>query len=97
MVLGASRGRVALEVVARQVRATWPGLVLGVVVSVVATPLIAESLGRGPGGEMFLPIAFDLVSSLGALLIILGAVVVAALLPALRAGSIDPWGALREE
>jgi ABC-type antimicrobial peptide transport system permease subunit len=31
------------------------------------------------------------------LLIILGAVVVAALLPALRAGSIDPWGALREE
>jgi putative ABC transport system permease protein len=97
MALGASRGRLALEVVTRQVRATWPGLVLGVVVSVVATPLVAESLGRGPGGENFLPMAFDLVACLGASLIIMGAVIVAALLPALRAASIDPWKALREE
>lgn len=97
MALGASGSRVAREIVMRQVRATWPGLVLGVVVSVVVTPLLAKSLGEGPGGENFLPMTFDVVTGLGALLIIMGAVVLAALLPALRAASIDPWRALREE
>lgn len=97
MALGASGPRVAREIVGRQVRATWPGLAIGVVVGVVAAPLLAERLGEGPGGENLLPMAFDPLTSLGALVIILGAVVVAALLPALRAASIDAWSALREE
>jgi putative ABC transport system permease protein len=89
MVLGASRRRVVFEVITRQVRAMWPGLALGIVASLAATPTMASSLD--------LPMAFDLVTGLVALLVIMGAVVVAALLPALRAGSIDPWGSLREE
>jgi len=89
MVLGASRRRVVFEVITRQVRAIWPGLALGIVVSVTATPTMASSLE--------LPMAFDLVTGLVALVVIAGAVVLAALLPALRAGSIDPWDALREE
>jgi hypothetical protein len=89
MALGASRRRVVFEVIARQVRAMWPGLALGIAASLAATPMMARSLD--------LPMAFDLVTGLVALLVIMGAVVVAALLPALRAGSIDPWGSLREE
>jgi ABC-type antimicrobial peptide transport system permease subunit len=89
MVLGASRRRVVFEVIARQVRAIWPGLALGILASLIATPTMASSLE--------LPMAFDLVTGLVALGVIVGAVVFAALLPALRAGSIDPWGALREE
>jgi predicted permease len=89
MVLGASRRRVVFEVIARQLRAIWPGLVLGIVASVIATPTLANSLE--------LPMALDLVTALVALVVIVGAVVFAALLPALRAGSIDPWDALREE
>jgi putative ABC transport system permease protein len=89
MVLGASRRRVVFEVIARQVRAIWPGLALGIVASVVATPTMANILE--------LPMAFDLLTGLLALVVIVGAVVFAALLPALRAGSIDPWAALREE
>jgi hypothetical protein len=89
MVLGASRRRVVFEVIARQVRAIWPGLASGIVASLIATPMMARSLE--------LPMEFDLVTGLVALVVIVGAVVVAAVLPALRAGSIDPWGALREE
>jgi ABC-type antimicrobial peptide transport system permease subunit len=89
MVLGASRRRVGLEIIARQVRAIWPGLALGIVASMTATPTMASSLA--------LPIAFDLLTGVMALAVITGSVVVAALLPALRAGSIDPWDALREE
>jgi ABC-type antimicrobial peptide transport system permease subunit len=50
---------------------------------------MAESIG--------LPVAFDFATGMVALLVIVGAVVLAALLPALRVRSIDPWGTLREE
>lgn len=89
MVLGASRRRVVFEVMARQLRAVWPGLALGIVAGVTATPIIATSLE--------VPMAFDVVTGLMALVVIVGAVGSAALFPALRAGAIDPWGALREE
>jgi putative ABC transport system permease protein len=89
MALGASRNRVVRDVIARQLVAVWPGLALGIVASLVATPMMAKGLD--------VPMAFDLVTGLAALAVISAAVVVAALLPALRAGSIDPWAALREE
>jgi putative ABC transport system permease protein len=89
MALGASSSRVMFEIVVRQLRATWPGLALGVVASLVATPIMAESIG--------LPVAFDLATGVLAMIIIVGAVVLAALLPALRVRSIDPWATLREE
>jgi hypothetical protein len=89
MVLGATRGRVVLEVIARQLRAIAPGLVIGILVSIAAIPAMASSL------EM--PMVLDVVSGLVALVVIIGAVVLAALVPALRAGSVDPARALREE
>jgi hypothetical protein len=59
------------------------------VASLFATPVMTESIG--------LPVTFDIATNLVAMLIIVGAVVFAALLPALRVRSIDPWATLREE
>lgn len=89
MVLGATRGRVVLEVIARQLRAIGPGLALGILASLAAIPTMASSL------EM--PMVFDVVTGFVALVVILGAVVLAAVVPAVRAGFIDPARALREE
>lgn len=89
MVLGASRSRVVLEVIARQLRAIAPGLGLGILASLTAVPAMANGL------EM--PMAFGVVTGVVTLVVIVSAVVLAALVPAIRAGSTDPAQALREE
>jgi putative ABC transport system permease protein len=89
MVLGATRRRVVLEVIARQLRAIGPGLVLGILASLAAIPAMESSLG--------MPMVFDVCTGVVAVVVILGAVVLAATAPALRAGSVDPARALREE
>jgi len=87
MALGASRGHV-LALVFRQ--AAWPvglGIVVGVVAAALATRVLATQLF---GVSAYDPLTF------GAVVIALGVVaLVASLIPATRAASVDPTRALR--
>jgi predicted lysophospholipase L1 biosynthesis ABC-type transport system permease subunit len=94
MALGATRGNVAALVLSQLVRPTALGLVLGASLAaalggaVLSTPA-AEAIGDAV--RLFDPLAFA-----GSLLCIVAACVGAALVPALRAGRIDPVGAMRQ-
>jgi ABC-type antimicrobial peptide transport system permease subunit len=86
MALGASRGHV-LALVFRQ--AVWPvglGIVVGVVAAALATRVLATQLF---GVSAYDPLTF------GAVVIALGVVaLIASLIPATRAASVDPTRAL---
>jgi predicted permease len=94
MALGATRGNVAALVLSQLVRPTAVGLVLGASLAaalggaVLSTPA-AEAIGDAV--RLFDPLAYA-----GSLLCIVAACVGAALVPALRAGRIDPVGAMRQ-
>src|SRR6185295_6822889 len=93
--LGATGRRVAVLVVAQSARPVGLGLLLGGILTValaaalLATPA-AEQIGTSV--RLFDPIAYG-----ASLLCIIGACAGAALIPALRAGRIDPLRALRQD
>jgi ABC-type antimicrobial peptide transport system permease subunit len=93
--LGATSRRVGMLVLAQSARPVGLGLLLGGTLTValaaalLATPA-AEQIGTSV--RLFDPIAYG-----ASLLCIIGACTAAALIPALRAGRIDPLRALRQD
>ncbi len=89
MALGATRGRVLLTVLTDAVRLALPGLVVGSLLAVAAGfGMRSTLLGVSPMD----PISFGSVAA-----ILLSIVLLASLVPARRASSIDPMNALRSE
>lgn len=87
--LGASTRRVARSVVINALRLTGTGLVLGGVMTLAGTRLLASFLyGVGPR---------DPVTWVGAGAAVLGIAALASLLPAVRAAQVDPMVALRAD
>jgi putative ABC transport system permease protein len=89
LALGATRGRVLASVVGRGALVAGAGTALGLSVSAATTRLLSGLLyGVGPGE----PGVFA-----AALLVLLGAALLAAYLPARRAAAVDPASTLRSE
>jgi predicted permease len=89
LALGASRGDVVQMILAQGLRLTAIGAGLGLVASVFATRLLRSYLLNVS--------AMDAVAFSGALLILAAVAVLAAIVPARRAGSADPLIVLRTE
>jgi predicted permease len=89
MALGAGRGQVLALILSQVLRPVAAGLVVGFVVSWVATRWIESMLY---GIERL-----DVVTFSGAFLLLVGAALAAAFVPAWRAARIDPMTALRAE
>jgi len=95
MALGATRRRIGALVLAQTARPVGVGLILGscfpaaVGAALLATPLAAQI---GQTVRLFDPLAYA-----GGLLCVVAACVLAALVPVLRAGRVDPIGALRQD
>ncbi len=87
MALGADRSRIVASVVRGPVRQTLAGLAIGVPLALVASRSIATQL-YGVGNAD--PLVFG-----GATVVLLGSAAIAAIVPALRATSINPTQALR--
>lgn len=87
--LGAGRSRLVSTVLGGGVRLALLGALLGGIGAALGTPLLARFL--------FGVSARDPLSFLAGPILIVGVVVVASAVPALRAGRIDPVEALREE
>jgi predicted permease len=88
MALGATRGSVVRLVVGDGLRVAIAGIGIGITAALVATRLMASLLfGVGPG---------DLLAFTAAAALLLVAVIVATLIPALRATKLDPTTALRQ-
>lgn len=87
MALGASRGRVRMDVLAKTLRLTLIGLGMGLVAALMTARLIASLLfGTEPGD----PLTFAAMAGL-----LIAVALVAGYLPARRASRIDPMVALR--
>ncbi len=95
MALGATRRRIGAHVLAQTARPVGVGLIIGssfpaaVGAALLSTPL-AEQIGQTV--RLFDPLAYA-----GGLLCVVAACVLAALVPVLRAGRVDPIGALRQD
>ncbi|MGB7439258.1 MAG: ABC transporter permease [Candidatus Acidiferrum sp.] len=89
MALGATPGRVQQSVLGRTLRLALTGIGVGAVASVAASRLV-ESL-------LFKTEAYDPVTFVGVIFVLLGVALLAGYLPALRATRIDPMIALRCE
>jgi predicted permease len=88
MALGASRGRVVRLIVGDGLRVAIAGLAIGIPAALMATRLMASLLfGVGP---------WDVPAFAAAAAILLVAVIVATLIPALRATRLNPTAALRQ-
>ena len=89
LALGASRGDVVRMILGQGLRLTLIGTVLGLMTSAFATRLVQ--------GYLLNVSAMDGVAFTGAVLVLLAVAILAALLPARRAGSADPLIVLRTE
>jgi predicted permease len=89
LALGASRGDVVSMVLAQGLRLTAAGAVLGLVASALATRLVQSYLLNVS--------AMDAVAFTGGVVVLLLVAVLAAVVPARRAGSADPLVVLRTE
>ena len=89
LALGASPFRIAGGVVRESLSNTAPGLVAGVGLAIAAGRLLEGFLVGVTSGD---PVTLALVSAT-----MLGAAVLAALIPAVRAARVDPVAALRGE
>jgi ABC-type antimicrobial peptide transport system permease subunit len=89
MAIGASRGRVLLDVVRRAAGQVAIGIVIGLLASFVAGRLLQSQLFGTSGRD-------PMVLAGGTVLLVLSALA-AALIPARRAASLDPIKALRNE
>jgi predicted permease len=89
MALGADRGRVLRGVIAQSFSLVGTGAIIGLVLAAGAAQLLSSFLvGISP---------FDLVTYGGAAAILSTAALVASLVPARRAASVDPLAALRSQ
>ena len=89
LALGASRGDVVQMVLAHGLRLTAAGTVLGLIASALATRVVESYLLNVS--------AMDPVAFVGAACVLLVVAVVAAVVPARRAGSADPLVVSRVE
>ena len=89
MALGAQRGDIRQLVLREGLALTLGGIVLGCFIAAIFT--------RAMAGLLFGVKATDPLSFAGAILVLLVVAIVACLIPAWRAGSIDPMQALRME
>ena len=89
LALGAAEGRVVGAVIGRAVRYAAIGILLGVAASLALAQLIQ--------GMLFRVDARDPLTYVAVPLLLLCVAVVASLVPALRAGRVDPVEVLREE
>jgi ABC-type antimicrobial peptide transport system permease subunit len=89
LALGASRGDVVQMVLAQGLRLSAAGVVLGLLASAFATQLVKSYLLNVSAMDGF---AFT-----GGVVVLLGVAVLAAVLPARRAGSADPLVVLRTD
>jgi ABC-type antimicrobial peptide transport system permease subunit len=89
MALGADRGRILRDVLARALRQCAVGLVIGI-------PL-AYAAGRALTSHLYGVAAFDPAIVLLTVAVLAASAAVAALVPARRASSIEPMQALRAE
>ena len=89
LALGASRGDVVQMVLAQGLRLTAVGAALGLVASIFATRLVRSYLLDVS--------ALDAVAFTGALIVLVTIAVIAAIIPARRAGAADPLVVLRTE
>jgi putative ABC transport system permease protein len=89
LALGASRGDVVQMVLAQGLRLTAAGAALGLIASTFATRLVE--------GYLLNVSAMDPVAFAGAIVVLLVVAVLAAIVPARRAGSADPLVVLRTE
>ncbi len=89
MALGAQRGEVVREIVVRGMRYALLGAAIGIVVAIVGQRAVGNVFGASGGN--------GLVSLAVVTVVLLGVAMIAAWLPARRAASIDPVGALRTD
>lgn len=89
MALGASRAEVLRTVVRRAAGLALPGIGIGIAASV--------GLERLLGGALPVPTGTPILALVASALALLGAALVAAVVPALRATRVDPVAALRSE
>ncbi len=95
MALGATRGSIGALVLSQSARPVGIGLLLGVgLTAALGAALLATPAAEAIGSSVRL---FDPVAYLASLLCIVTACTCAALIPALRAGRIDPVAALRHD
>lgn len=87
--LGASRSRIARAVIARGMAVAAVGSVAGIIAATWGTKLIEHQLYRVP--------RTDVVSFAAAVVVLLGAALVACIVPTRRALSVDPMTAIRSE
>jgi hypothetical protein len=93
--LGATRGRIGALVLSQSARPVGIGLLLGSgLVAALGGALLATPAAELIGSTVHL---FDPLAYLASVLCVIAACAFAALLPALRAGRIDPVAALRAE
>jgi len=89
MALGAGSGRIGQTVIARAMRATLSGLVLGSILAALGARAIASYLhGLGPA---------DPTTWVGGITLLLSASLAAAMVPSLRSTRVDPNEVLRAE
>ncbi|MGA3041669.1 MAG: ABC transporter permease [Bryobacteraceae bacterium] len=89
MALGASAGRVQLEVVVNTLRLAGAGIVVGTAASLISARLIASLL--------FATSPWDAATYAGMVLALFAVALIASYIPARRASSIDPMTALRSQ
>jgi predicted permease len=95
MALGATSGNIAALVLSQSARPVGIGLVLGgSLTAALGAVLLATPAAEQIGSTVRL---FDPIAYLASLAVIIAACTCAALIPALRAGRIEPVGALRQD
>jgi predicted permease len=96
MALGADRSRVVRDVLRGAVTQTALGLLFGLPAALLAVPSALAATGTG-GNVLYGIEARDPVVLTVAVLVLIGSAIVAAVIPARRAASIDPTRALRSD
>ena len=94
MALGATSGRIGALVLSQAARPVGMGLILGGTLTSALAAVLLASLAAEPSDRAC---AFDPVAYAASLLCIVAACACATLIPALRAGRIDPVVALRQD
>ncbi len=89
MALGATAGRVQRDVILNTLQLAGGGIAVGTVASLASASLIASLLFATP--------PWDVSTYAGMMLVLLAVALVSGYLPARRASSIDPMGALRSQ
>jgi len=95
MALGATRGGIGALVLKQSVRPVGIGMLVGgVLTAALAAALLATPAAEQIGSSVLL---FDPIAYGASLLCVVVACLAASLAPALRAGNVDPLGALRQD